>query len=57
MMKKKKLAILAGILFFVFLSMFWALGKNGSRKALSQVISYHADGKSIFGAVYDPFLR
>lgn len=57
MMKKKKLAILAGILFFVFLSMFWALGKNGSRKALSQVISYHADGNSIFGAVYDPFLR
>ena len=57
MMKKKKLAILAGILFFcVFINVLGS-GEKWLPESLSQVISYHADGNSIFGAVYDPFLR
>lgn len=57
MMKKKKLVVLTGILFSIFLSIFWAMGKAGSQKPLSQVISYHADGSSIYGAVYDPLFH
>ena len=57
MMKKKKLVVLTGVLFFIFLSIFWAMGKAGSQKPLSQVISYHADGNSIYGAVYDPLFH
>ncbi len=56
-MKKKNLVFLTGILFIVLLAVFWSLGKNSSQKTLSQVISYHADGNSIYGAVYDPFRR
>lgn len=55
MKKKERLFVYMGILFLILFTAFAALGRHLSSKKLNQVISYHADGSSLYAAVYDPY--